>query len=184
MCTFILFLHVSPRYWLSAGYEERLRNGQEPQNIDKEFLRRWFVERCDPYKDETLPEVPPELTCELSRRYVAISLVVPAFLARFLFHVSKEHSVIFEKKETKSTSFTCTGLCVEHNHQLTFVLLLCRIISRMKNCVNIRYILLYELITGSKFAFPSPEAAGSAQTPDEELFEALRKARAAGKIHC
>ena len=60
-------VHFS-RYWLSAGYEERLRNGQEPQNIDKEFLRRWFVERCDPYKDATLPEVPPELTCELSRR--------------------------------------------------------------------------------------------------------------------
>ena len=44
--------------------------------------------------------------------------------------------------------------------------------------------MLYELITGSRFAFPSPEAAGSARTPDEELFDALRKARAAGKIKC
>ena len=26
--------------------------GQEPQNIDKEFLRLWFRERCDPNKDE------------------------------------------------------------------------------------------------------------------------------------
>lgn len=56
------------RYWLAAGYEARLAAGQEPHNVDKEFLRRWFVERCDPYKDAQLPDVPPELTCELSRR--------------------------------------------------------------------------------------------------------------------
>jgi phosphoribosylaminoimidazole-succinocarboxamide synthase len=45
-----------------------LAAGQEPHNVDKEFLRRWFVDRCDPYKDEKLPDVPPELICELSRR--------------------------------------------------------------------------------------------------------------------
>lgn len=43
---------------------------QEPQNIDKEFLRLWFRENCDPYKDETLPEAPAELVTELSRRYI------------------------------------------------------------------------------------------------------------------
>ena len=43
---------------------------QEPQNIDKEFLRLWFRNHCDPYKDETLPEAPAELVCELAARYV------------------------------------------------------------------------------------------------------------------
>lgn len=42
----------SSRYWLADSYESRLAAGQEPQNIDKEFLRLWFRERCDPYKDE------------------------------------------------------------------------------------------------------------------------------------
>lgn len=43
---------------------------QEPQNIDKEFLRLWFQENCDPYADETLPDAPDELVLELSRRYI------------------------------------------------------------------------------------------------------------------
>jgi phosphoribosylaminoimidazole-succinocarboxamide synthase len=44
--------------------------GQEPQNIDKEFLRLWFVDNCDPYNDKTLPEAPEELVVELSSRYI------------------------------------------------------------------------------------------------------------------
>ncbi|PNW85984.1 hypothetical protein CHLRE_03g202113v5 [Chlamydomonas reinhardtii] len=60
----------SSRYWLADTYEARHAAGQEPQNIDKEFLRLWFRERCDPYKDAVLPEAPAELVCELSKRYV------------------------------------------------------------------------------------------------------------------
>lgn len=60
----------SSRYWLADTYQARHAAGQEPQNIDKEFLRLWFRERCDPYKDEVLPEAPRELVEELSRRYV------------------------------------------------------------------------------------------------------------------
>lgn len=41
---------------------------QEPENIDKEFLRLWFRARCDPYKDKVLPEAPKELVVELSKR--------------------------------------------------------------------------------------------------------------------
>jgi phosphoribosylaminoimidazole-succinocarboxamide synthase len=41
---------------------------QEPENIDKEFLRLWFRARCDPYKDPVLPEAPQELVVELSKR--------------------------------------------------------------------------------------------------------------------
>ena len=44
----------SSRYWLAGSYEERHRGGQEPQNIDKEFLRLWFRDHCDPYRDEVL----------------------------------------------------------------------------------------------------------------------------------
>ncbi len=38
--------------------------------IDKEFLRLWFVDNCDPYKDERLPDAPDELVSELSSRYI------------------------------------------------------------------------------------------------------------------
>jgi len=45
----------SSRYWITDTYEERMSSGQEPQNIDKEFLRLWFVDNCDPYNDKELP---------------------------------------------------------------------------------------------------------------------------------
>ena len=60
----------SSRYWITKTYDERMAAGQEPQNIDKEFLRLWFVDNCDPYNDETLPEAPEELVAELSSRYI------------------------------------------------------------------------------------------------------------------
>ena len=60
----------SSRYWIAKTYDERMAAGQEPQNIDKEFLRLWFVDNCDPYNDEILPEAPEELVTELSSRYI------------------------------------------------------------------------------------------------------------------
>ena len=62
----------SSRYWLAASYEERLKAGKEPENIDKEFLRLWFVENCDPYNDAVLPDAPDELVVELARRYIML----------------------------------------------------------------------------------------------------------------
>ena len=60
----------SSRYWVAESYTERLSNGQEPQNIDKEFLRLWFVDNCNPYDDKILPDAPDELVIELSSRYI------------------------------------------------------------------------------------------------------------------
>ena len=60
----------SSRYWLGPSYDERFLKGLEPENVDKEFLRLWFRENCDPYKDQTLPAAPAELVIELSARYI------------------------------------------------------------------------------------------------------------------
>ncbi|MFP6901536.1 MAG: phosphoribosylaminoimidazolesuccinocarboxamide synthase [Opitutales bacterium] len=62
----------SSRYWIADSYEELHAAGQEPENVDKEFLRLWFSERCDPYKDEELPAAPVDLVTELSRRYLLL----------------------------------------------------------------------------------------------------------------
>ena len=60
----------SSRYWIAKSYEQRFSSGEEPQNIDKEFLRLWFIDNCDPYNDEILPDAPEELVAELSSRYI------------------------------------------------------------------------------------------------------------------
>ncbi len=62
----------SSRYWKAASYNERLIKGEEPEYFDKEFLRLWFKEHCDPYNDPVLPEAPKDLVAELSRRYIEI----------------------------------------------------------------------------------------------------------------
>ena len=60
----------SSRYWIAETYNERMGSKNEPQNIDKEFLRLWFVDNCDPYNDEVLPAAPEDLIVELSSRYI------------------------------------------------------------------------------------------------------------------
>ncbi len=60
----------SSRYWQAATYEERMAKGEEPEYFDKEFLRLWFKDHCDPYNDPVLPEAPEELVQEMSRRYI------------------------------------------------------------------------------------------------------------------
>ena len=60
----------SSRYWTADSYQQRMREGREPDNVDKEFLRLWFTENCNPYEDEVLPPAPDDLVIELSRRYI------------------------------------------------------------------------------------------------------------------
>ncbi|PIR68058.1 phosphoribosylaminoimidazolesuccinocarboxamide synthase [Candidatus Nomurabacteria bacterium CG10_big_fil_rev_8_21_14_0_10_35_16] len=62
----------SSRYWQASSYQARIDAGQEPENFDKEFLRLWFKENCDPYNDEKLPDAPVEMVTELTRRYIQI----------------------------------------------------------------------------------------------------------------
>lgn len=62
----------SSRYWIASTYEERHAEGKEPENIDKEFLRLWFRDNCDPYNDEVLPSAPNHLITQLSWRYIAL----------------------------------------------------------------------------------------------------------------
>jgi phosphoribosylaminoimidazole-succinocarboxamide synthase len=74
----------SSRYWLRASYEERFAAGQPPESLDKDFVRRWVAERCDPYRDP-IPEIPRDVILEAARLYIGVfetitgqSFVVPS----------------------------------------------------------------------------------------------------------
>jgi len=62
----------SSRFWFYKSYPERFKKGLEPEYFDKEFLRLWFRENCDPYKDKILPKAPTDLIIEMSARYIKI----------------------------------------------------------------------------------------------------------------
>ena len=59
----------SSRYWMAASYEERLAQGQRPESFDKDFVRSWVRERCDPYHDP-IPEIPLELVRQTAGVYI------------------------------------------------------------------------------------------------------------------
>lgn len=61
----------SSRYWRADSYPARFAAGEEPESLDKEFLRLWIAARCDPYK-EPIPEIPPETLLEFSGKYITL----------------------------------------------------------------------------------------------------------------
>jgi phosphoribosylaminoimidazole-succinocarboxamide synthase len=67
-----MFTPDSSRYWIAASFDERVKETREPENIDKEFLRLWFIAHCDPYNDKVLPDAPRELVTELSGKYIQL----------------------------------------------------------------------------------------------------------------
>lgn len=61
----------SSRYWIAATYSERFEAGKPPETLDKDVLRRWIVEHCDPYKEE-LPPIPDDVRVTTAETYLSV----------------------------------------------------------------------------------------------------------------
>jgi phosphoribosylaminoimidazole-succinocarboxamide synthase len=59
----------SSRYWIAGGYEAALASGARPPSFDKDVIRAWVGERCDPYRD-AIPAIPAEMIAATSAVYV------------------------------------------------------------------------------------------------------------------
>jgi phosphoribosylaminoimidazole-succinocarboxamide synthase len=61
----------SSRFWLAESYEDKMANGDEPDNFDKEFLRLWYADHG--YRgDGEPPEPTDDLIAQVSERYIAL----------------------------------------------------------------------------------------------------------------
>lgn len=58
----------SSRYWIAESYGKSFETGERPRSFDKDFIRAWVAERCDPYKD-AIPEIPAQLIEQTSQVY-------------------------------------------------------------------------------------------------------------------
>lgn len=59
----------SSRYWIADSYEERFAKGERMESFDKDFVRNWVVERCDPYNDP-IPDIPRTVIIKTAKVYV------------------------------------------------------------------------------------------------------------------
>ncbi len=60
----------SSRYWLSGSYDAVHARGEEPEGLDKEYVRRWL--KSQGYTGEGPPPQPPaEVVVELATRYIS-----------------------------------------------------------------------------------------------------------------
>jgi phosphoribosylaminoimidazole-succinocarboxamide synthase len=60
----------SSRFWQEATYGDRFRAGQDPDPLDKDFVRRWYLEKG--YKgDGDAPAMTDEVRIGAAQRYIA-----------------------------------------------------------------------------------------------------------------
>jgi phosphoribosylaminoimidazole-succinocarboxamide synthase len=60
----------SSRFWQLATYDERFRAGQDPEPLDKDYVRRWYLARG--YKgDGAPPPLDDEIRVGVAQRYIA-----------------------------------------------------------------------------------------------------------------
>ncbi len=59
----------SSRYWMSDSYQNAYETGVDPQMLDKEFVRRWLIERGY-MGDGTPPEFPDSFRVDTALKYM------------------------------------------------------------------------------------------------------------------
>lgn len=59
----------SSRYWIADTYEQRMKEGKEPDNINKEFLRLWLSNQGYMGEGE-MPVIPQEILVETAQKYI------------------------------------------------------------------------------------------------------------------
>lgn len=58
----------SSRFWISDTYAERHARGEEPESLDKEFLRLWLRDKG--ISDDNIPELDDDIRVQVAERYI------------------------------------------------------------------------------------------------------------------
>jgi phosphoribosylaminoimidazole-succinocarboxamide synthase len=59
----------SSRYWVAASHQARIEKCEQPERMDKDFIRTWVAARCDPYKDP-IPAIPADVILDAAKVYI------------------------------------------------------------------------------------------------------------------
>ena len=67
----------SSRFWVRNTYEDRFGRGEEPDKLDKEYVREWLADRGF-RGDGPVPAIPDEVRIEAARRYITAYEMITA----------------------------------------------------------------------------------------------------------
>jgi phosphoribosylaminoimidazole-succinocarboxamide synthase len=59
----------SSRYWVKNTYENLFSKGEEPQKLDKEYVRQWLANKGF-IGEGKIPEIPDDVKVEAAKRYI------------------------------------------------------------------------------------------------------------------
>ena len=59
----------SSRFWIKDTYQELFSKGEEPQKLDKEYVRQWLANR-EFIGEGKIPKIPDEVKIEAAKRYI------------------------------------------------------------------------------------------------------------------
>jgi phosphoribosylaminoimidazole-succinocarboxamide synthase len=89
----------SSRYFYLDKFEERVKSGEHPQQLSKEFLREWLISQDFMGKDgQSVPTLPDELRLQVYKRYAELFEILTgsAFTPVFTFSQEKTFSDILK----------------------------------------------------------------------------------------
>lgn len=67
----------SSRFWIRDTYEDRFGRGEEPDKLDKEYVREWLADRG--FRGEgSIPAIPDDVRIEAARRYITAYEMITA----------------------------------------------------------------------------------------------------------
>ena len=67
----------SSRFWIRNTYEDRFGRGEEPDKLDKEYVREWLADRG--FRGEgPIPAIPDDVRIEAARRYITAYEMITA----------------------------------------------------------------------------------------------------------
>ncbi len=78
----------SSRYWKYATYEECFKQGLEPERFDKDVIRLYVKDNCNPYDNSVeIPEIPVELVDQTSLGFLILT---------FFFYINNYFNLVYK----------------------------------------------------------------------------------------
>ncbi|HJM15900.1 MAG TPA: phosphoribosylaminoimidazolesuccinocarboxamide synthase, partial [Flavobacteriales bacterium] len=67
----------SSRYFYIKGYEDKVKNGETPKQLSKEFVRQWLIENGFQGKEgQEIPFMSEEYVTSVSERYIELYEII------------------------------------------------------------------------------------------------------------